>query len=291
MTNKKLADLTPRTFTNTISAILVALFICFAEIPLFRPFFVAAVAAIAAFAIREYYNLAEKKGLWPAFAVGIASSIVFVFAIFLKTQLSAPFWQLLPAIVLGLAFLGSFVHFTIFNKDAIPNIATTFFGVLYIAVPLSLVVWIAYFFKETYFLGSFWIIYTIVVTKSSDMGGYFIGRSFGKIKLAKQLSPNKTLEGALGGLAASIGMSFLLIALFSRWIPSLKEVGVLKTLFLGVIISVFGQVGDLAESLLKRDVRAKDSSTLPGVGGILDMVDSLLFTIPIVYIFLRINYL
>jgi phosphatidate cytidylyltransferase len=295
MTSQKNHDLAVRTLINGLSAIVIALFIFLAEIHPLRWIFVAAVSAIAAIAIWEYGGLVKKKGLEPALALSIVATVVYIFAVFFKTQGSF-FWANAPEIVLGLAFFACFVHFAISGKPPIPNIATTFFGIIYIGVPLGLLVRIIYFFTfkgadDPYLQGSWWVIYLIAVTKSADIGGYFIGRRFGRRKLALKLSPNKTLEGALGGLVASILMSFFVCFLAKKIGHTFESFSYWQSFFLGLVIGILGQIGDLAESFLKRDAKVKDSNTIPGVGGILDMLDSLLFTAPVVYIFLKAIYI
>lgn len=296
---RKAKDLAQRTLINGISAILIALFIFLAEFSSLRWIFTLAVAAIAAIAIWEFDQLLKKKELNPAVILSISSAIFYVFSVFIKTQgpfaIASSFWLHLPEIVLGLAFFGCFAFFTIIGKSPLLNISSSFFGIVYIAVPLGLFVRVMYFFtfggrEDPYLQGSWWIIYLIATTKSADVGGYFIGSYFGKRKLAHRLSPNKTLEGALGGLFASTLMSLFVCFLGKRIGHVFNHFSYGQALWLGGIIGVLGQIGDLAESLLKRDAHVKDSNTIPGVGGILDMIDSLLFTAPVLYIFLRIVY-
>ena len=292
-------DLGIRFLINGISAVLIALFIFLAAMRPLQWIFAAAVAAIAATTVWEYDQLVKKKGLFPAVVLSILAVIFYVFAVFLKTQGPyshlASFWSHAPEIVLGLAVFGCFVFFAIVGKPPITNIATTFLGIVYIGVPLGLIVRILFFFtfqgaEDPHFEGSWWLIYLIAVTKSADIGGYFIGGRFGKRKLALKLSPNKTLEGALGGLFISTLMSVFICFLGKRFGHIFEGFSYLQALWLGVIIGAVGQIGDLAESFLKRDAGVKDSNSLPGVGGIFDMIDSLLFTAPVVYIFLRVVY-
>lgn len=292
-------DLPHRILVNGVSAGLIALFIFFAQYHPLRWVFAIAVAACAAVALWEYYQLVKKKEADPAILLGLASTVLYIFAVFYKSQgphmFWEPLWKYAPEIILGAAFFGCFVFFALTRSSPIVNISTTFLGILYIGIPLGIFIRIMYFFtygmsSDPHLQGSWWIIYLIAVTKSADMGGYFIGRFFGKHKLAFKLSPNKTLEGAIGGLAAS-----MLISLFICWLG--KQFGhvfeaftYFDSIWLGVLIGMMGQAGDLAESLLKRDAKVKDSNHIPGVGGLLDMVDSLLFTAPVLYIFLRIIY-
>ncbi len=296
---RKAKDLTQRTLINGSSAVLIAIFIFFAEVSAFRWLFTAAVASIAATAIWEYDQLLKKKALTPATILSMVTAVFYVFAIFFKTQAPYTFlpalWPHLPEIVLGLAFFGCFVQFTMVPNSPLLNISTSFFGIVYIAVPLGLFVRVIYFFtfggmEDPQLQGSWWIVYLLAVTKSADVGGYFIGSYFGKRKLAHKLSPNKTLEGALGGLLAAILISLFICFLGKKVGDVFESFSYIQALWLGALIGVVGQVGDLAESLLKRDAKVKDSNSIPGVGGILDMVDSLLFTAPLLYIFLRVVY-
>jgi phosphatidate cytidylyltransferase len=299
MRREKNPDLGIRTLINGGSALLIALFIFIAHDLVFRWIFASAVAAIAAIAVWEYDRLVKQKGMSPAVSLSVISVILYIFAAFIKTQ--GPYqhfpslWANGPEIILAMAFFGCFVYFAIVGKPPISHIATSFFGIIYVGVPLGLFVRVMYFFtfggnSDPYLEGSWWIIFLLAVTKSADIGGYFVGSYFGKRKLALKLSPNKTLEGALGGLLVSICVSLLICYLGKNYGEVFKKFTYTQALGVGALIGILGQIGDLAESFLKRDAAVKDSNTIPGVGGILDMIDSLLFTAPVVYIFLRIIY-
>jgi phosphatidate cytidylyltransferase len=126
----------------------------------------------------------------------------------------------------------------------------------------------------------------ILVVKMSDTGAYTFGRLFGKRKLAPKLSPGKTIAGAIGGLATGCAAS----CVFFQWIaPAMTgDAGsgaVWGPLLYGAILTIAGMIGDLSESLIKRDMEQKDSSTwMPGLGGVLDVIDSLLVAAPIAYL-------
>lgn len=299
MNQRKNRDLGVRTLINGLSALLIAFFIFLAQYREWRWLFAAAVSAVAAIAVWEYDQLVKRKGVRPGVTLSILSVIFYIFSIFVKTQgpyaVANSFLSHTPELVLGAAFLSCFVYFAILKLPPIIHIATTFFGIVYIAVPLSLFVKIIYFFSydkldEQAFAGIWWVVYLIAVTKSSDIGGYFVGSSFGKRKLALKLSPKKTLEGALGGLLGSILMSLGICFLGKTYGEVFSQFSYLKSIFLGTLIGIIGQIGDLAESFLKRDASVKDSNSIPGVGGILDMTDSLLFAAPVVYLSLGIIY-
>jgi len=136
--------------------------------------------------------------------------------------------------------------------------------------------------------GAAWLLlYAIIVVKVCDIGAFFTGRSFGRHKLIEWLSPKKTIEGLLGGIAASVLTAVGLAAAFKTWGPgrihaAFPSYGVAATF--GALAAVVGQTGDLVESLFKRDAAAKDSANaIPAFGGVLDVLDSLLLTAPLAY--------
>lgn len=188
------------------------------------------------------------------------------------------------------AFFFSIFFYNFYKVDgAIINIATCVFGVIYVVFPLSMMLRILYpsTISNEFIDGRVWLAYLIVVTKITDVGAYFIGKLWGKSKLAPHLSPGKTMMGAIAGFCAAVIAScgFYLIGKVTP--PTVFSITLVQAVILGGVIGVFSQLGDLAESLLKRDAQVKDSNKVPGVGGVLDMLDSLLFTAPILYLFLR----
>jgi len=229
-------------------------------------FFNSVVIAITLF---EFYSLLEKKEIQPNKTIGILLGVLF------------PLFNYFPgeALVFGAAILLlSFVNYSNSNKySALINSSSTLFGLVYIGLFCS-------FFSKIRILpqGALWVAYIITVTKLGDAGAYFIGTSFGKIHPFKKISPNKTLEGVIGGVVFSVFFS-LLFGLF------LEGVTVLQLLVLGILISLIGQIGDLTESLIKRECDAKDSGAIPGLGGMLDVMDSLFFSAPFLYYYLMIT--
>lgn len=169
----------------------------------------------------------------------------------------------------------------------IEAVATTIFGVWYTGGMLAVIYTLRYHrFAIGDEAGMLLVFFPMVLTWVNDMGAFFAGRAWGKRKLMPSVSPGKTVAGAVGGLvvcavAAWAYVEFLLgpRAQLGMTVPAV--------LLFGAAISVAAQVGDLAESMLKREAKVKDSSTLiPGHGGVLDRVDSLLFTIPLAYVLL-----
>jgi len=168
---------------------------------------------------------------------------------------------------------------------AIENISSFLFGLIYVAVFFSFLILIREFPPKLgleYRLGGLWVIFLFLCLWFSDILAYFVGAPLGKHKILPMISPKKSWEGAMGGIAGAI-----LAATFSKVI-FLKEIPVIHLLFLSIIVSVFGQLGDFVESSFKRSANLKDSSNIiPGHGGILDRFDSLLFSAPLVYFYLR----
>lgn len=130
--------------------------------------------------------------------------------------------------------------------------------------------------------GPNWLLYLLLVTKISDMMGYFVGSRLGRTKLAPTISPKKSVEGAIAGLVGATVVSFLF------YYFAAVDITLIESIFLGIATGALAQLGDLSESLLKRDAQVKDSGNIPGLGGILDVADSLLFTTP--FILLYLNY-
>ncbi len=285
----KLSHTYQRITVSLIFSVLLILVIWFSYYPLTKPVFVLTVMGFVSVAIWEYYQITKAKEFKPLVSIGVATASLYVLAVFLDTQY--PNLSVLPFAVFASGFLVLFVRLFAQEREPLSNLAVTVFGWAYLAIPLSLLIHINYFFPEdSQQQGRFWLLYILIVTKMTDTGGYFIGKYFGKHKLAKQISPKKTIEGAAGGLVFAVIASVLfpLIANASMG-QAVIQLSLLQSLLLGSLISVLGQIGDLGESLLKRDAGVKDSNQLPGLGGILDIVDSLVFTIPLLFIFMKIE--
>lgn len=253
----------------------------------FRPFFAMITAALIGSSVWEFYHMAKAKGYQPMDTLGIVFTIAYVISVFISTQSASA--QTLPEITLLLMLIASFTYYFVKGTAPFANIALTVFGIVYLAIPLSCIISINYFFPpESTQDGRWWLLYLIAVTKMTDTGAYFFGKKLGQTKLAPYISPRKTWEGAMGGFVTALATSvfFLFLADFFYDVSPLNLTFV-QSIWLGAVISVLAQFGDLAESLLKRDMGVKDSNQLPGLGGMLDIVDSLVFTAPFVYIFLR----
>ncbi len=170
----------------------------------------------------------------------------------------------------------------------IESVATTLFGVLYTGGMLAFVYALRYHrFAIEPLAGSMLVALPVVLTWLNDSGAYFFGKKFGVRKLMPSVSPGKTWAGAWGALGTTIVFTYLLSAFVLQPVAGLA-LTIPGAVVFGAVMSVAAQVGDLVESMLKREAGMKDSSTLiPGHGGVLDRTDSLLFTVPIAYVLLE----
>lgn len=252
----------------------LSIFLVFSQGTYFRWFFVFFVALLGALSVREFGKLAQEKGFTLYVPLMMGACFIEIFACFLSSQN----FSFLP-LALGVFFSYILFLFLLYGKkmtQAIAEISISCFPIFYIVVPLGLSFFILY---HPLGKGRFWIFYLIAVTKCVDIGGYFGGKLWGKKKLAPQISPHKTISGAwIGGLCA-----ILVSILFSLWGSHLSWK---QAIWMGILLGFFAQIGDLFESLLKRDANLKDSSSIPGMGGFLDMIDSLIFNIFVVFFFL-----
>jgi len=273
-------DLGKRIFFSLIAIVIVGGMIILAKYP-YLSFLVALLASIiGALAAAEFIQMAKIKSFILSTRLIIGAVVIEIFSFFIAAHYL--YLTKLPLIVFFLFVLILFLSHLRDVDGAIPNIAVSIFSIIYIAIPVGMLLAI---FHTPFADGRWWVFYLIAVTKMNDIGGYFSGKIFGKKKLAASISPHKTIAGSVGGLVCAIAISIV----FSFWS---KETNIHFTLnfipavILAVIFSIGAQIGDLAESLLKRDAKIKDSSTIPGVGGILDMLDSLIFNIPMLYFYL-----
>lgn len=289
MNLKQMGDLNRRLIGSLIAGSAVTSLIVFSSHATISFVLMLVVAALAGIGVWEYAQLALEKEIRPRAFLMVVFAVLEV-AAFYASLVFVDFPQL-PMLVLASAAIVFFlVHFNR-TSDALPNIAVQFFGVCYVAVPLSLLLGVLYPFPHhgAPQEGRWWLAYLIVVTKITDIGAYFVGRLWGSRKLSPELSPKKTVEGAVAGLICAVLMSIGIQWLGERYVGGTFHLSFNESIWLGFLIGVFGQIGDLAESLLKRDAVVKDSNRLPGFGGVLDMVDSLLLTTPVLYFFLRMH--
>ena len=237
-------------------------------------FFNCAILFFIACGLFEFFSMIEKKGVTPYTYFGILMGCIIPVSIMMRFELTAR-WELL-FIVLTLLFLIIMLFKRSHNSGVVLDISTTVFGIIYVAWFFSFIIKVRYF--PVGGMGLF--IALLSMTKLGDIGAYLVGKQFGKRPLFPRISPKKTVEGAMGGLLFSV-MGALACRQF-------LHTDFVQTVLVGLLIGVFAQLGDLAESLMKRDCEVKDSGKiLPGMGGVLDVMDSLLFTAPVFYFYIN----
>jgi phosphatidate cytidylyltransferase len=250
--------------------------------------FTIAVAICAGVGAGEYFRAVKLRGFRPTEGLAYIAIVLLQFAAWSVSR--GQLVQFLPAL-LALLVIATLIH-QVLRRDPEPlaNIGVTFLGVVYVGWLLSYLIFLRSlpgtlqlslfgFTLPEAARGAWLVLYVFAVTWMTDTGAYFIGMRFGKTKLAPNLSPKKTVEGAIGGVIAATSMSLL----WGMWVG----LPWYHCLILGPILSVLGQVGDLSESAIKRDLGLKDfGGILPGHGGVLDRFDSILFTAPVAYYYL-----
>ena len=264
------------TLKRVISACLLTGFVILTVFYFPNWIFSLVATALIGFALYEFYFMVAAKGI-PAYRyfgviMGLLVPIVTHLRMGLITYNIEPFLIIIACLF---AFVLQFTRRE--NDNALTAVSVTLFGILYIS-------WFFSFIIKIKFLphGTLLAAFLLLVTKGSDISAYIVGSIFGRHTLIPRISRKKTVEGLIGGLL----FSFLAAVFFIRYLDFINPIHVV---LLGVLLGVLGQVGDLSESLIKRDCGIKDSSGIfPGMGGAMDVLDSLLFTTPIFYFYIRI---
>lgn len=242
--------------------------------------FVFLAAAAMVIGLWEFYLLAKKLKLNPDPGAGyLAGAAIVTIALYNDPAVNVLLVQFVIIVLTVGALIAATLRGAPFDK-MIASAGATILGVLYIPLLGSHLISIRTGFNQT--LSAHLLSFFFLVLMGSDAGAYYVGRAIGKRKLAPSISPGKTWEGAVGGILAALAMATLAHFWFFRELP-LKY-----ALPLAALMTVVGVFGDLAESALKRGAGAKDAANiLPGHGGILDRLDSLLFNAPLIYYFAR----
>jgi len=265
-------------------------------------FYLGVVVVIGILAQHEFYGLIVDKGAKPIRAVGMGFGAAVILVAYFGNEYQAMLLMTASLLFLMVAQLRkNEIH------EAMASISGTFFGVFYVSWLLSHAVLLRKFdvaagyhydpallvtLNITPGTGIFFMVYTLVTVVGCDVGAYFAGRAWGRRKLAPQISPNKSLEGALGGVIAGglFGLSTKLVfdTFWPDWSAAIPWSAALGFAF---VLCAVGIIGDLVESLLKRDAKVKDTGALlPGMGGVLDRIDAPLLGLPTMY-YLMLGYL
>ena len=252
--------------------------------------FLLIIVFLALAGLAEFYGLAEKRGLACFKWCGLFGGALLMVGTFLEligkigTQGSPARVNDFETGFIILFVLGLCVRQLVSKSTAsgITAIATTLLGLMYVP-------WLLNFIQKINFFpnveGKYFLLYFILVTKFSDMGAYSIGSLIGRHKMIPRISPGKTWEGFAGAILVSTAASVGFVHFLDGHMAGMNWV---HAVILGVLLGSTAVIGDLIESLFKREAGVKDSGKLfPGIGGILDLLDSLLFNAPIMYLYLR----
>lgn len=232
--------------------------------------------------VDEFYNLVKKnKAIQPMKSWGELTSLIFIGTLIPIAQGNITIkWVSIPVAMLFFTFI-----IELYRKKEQPflNIAYTLLGILYIVIPFAMLYHLGFYHDYT-FTPQFsyqLIIGFFIILWANDTGAYLAGRFLGKHKLLERISPKKTWEGSAGGGVLAIAISMLIAQYFTN-------INIIEWVIMSIIVVVFGGIGDLVESMLKRSLGIKDSGKLlPGHGGILDRFDGLLISVPFVYCYLQ----
>jgi phosphatidate cytidylyltransferase len=237
----------------------------------------------AIWSLREYRIMLRAKGL----SVGDRSIYVYAALLLIWSLPTLPMpvpgatWREIVVVTYALHMLVREVARP--AEKALERMVYGLFGMLYIPLLLSFGLLLRYLPDARH--GFWYLLITVLGAYASDTGAYFVGSTLGKRKLAPEISPNKTLEGAIGGTVLSFLMVFGMVELARVWSP--PGVNIYDAVIFGILVSSAAQLGDLAESVIKRSLGAKDSGKfLPGHGGLLDRLDSVMFALPVAFYFL-----
>ncbi len=245
-------------------------------------FVVIAGLALAA-GLFEFYSLTKKLELKADAAIGYLGAVALFVAFVFDAPTKAPDLLLATMALFIMAVLVSQTfRFQVDFTKMLTGIGVTMLGVLYVVFLGGFLIATRVGFENVPGLSTDLLLYFFIIMFGSDSGAYFAGRAFGKHKLAPKISPGKTVEGLIGGILAASGFAALCTLTFFSELPYHFSIP------LAVVMAIVGVLGDLAESAMKRGSKTKDAATiLPGHGGLLDRLDSLLFNAPILYYFAR----
>jgi len=241
--------------------------------------FLLAINLVIGVGLYEFYRMMEAKGIRPFKAVGVIAGLVVSWYVYFQGGFySSLFITLVLIAIMVMELLRRNGELAVFH------IASTIFGIFYVAWLGSHIILLRQLGEGIpgEDLGGMFVILAFALAWGTDSGAYFVGNAIGKRKLLPRVSPEKTLEGALGGVLVCLIVAFIAKFTFAPFLAAIDA------LVLGIISPAMATLGDLVESLMKRDVKVKETSrALPGHGGMLDRFDSVLFVAPLVYYYLR----
>jgi len=276
-------------FASTIALWSIALLIIFSGYELA---FFALIAALGLLALWEFYGMLDHKGL-PNFKITamVCGAIMLCGSFYYFSKVGPSHsYDFEMAVLLGflLTVFGRQMFDGLRDDAPLRTMAYTVFGLLYVLWLYNFITKIVYVVPRSpsgEVTGQFYVLYLIVITKFSDMGAYLTGSVIGRHQMIPHISPKKTWEGFAGALIFSLLASWGFFKLMPGQLSALNWT---HATVLGLLLGFAAVIGDLAESIIKRSTGVKDSGNfLPGIGGVLDLIDSLLFTAPLLFFYLR----
>jgi phosphatidate cytidylyltransferase len=270
---------------SRIITALIALPVLIASIlvPWLAPLFVALALSAMTLGLYEFWLLAKRRGISADSLVGFAGAAALFTVFYFDRPGEVPLLLLLilPGLTIA-ALVAAMLRGAPF-ENMIASVGATILGVMYVALLGGHLVAVRMGFEQK--LSAHLLSFFFLVIMGSDSGAYYTGRALGRHKLAPAISPGKTWEGAIGGMIASL----LMAVVAHYWF--FPELPLRLALPLAALMNILGVLGDLTESALKRGAGAKDAAQiLPGHGGLLDRLDSLLFNAPVLYYFGRLYF-
>ena len=275
-----------------LSTVILWVFVLGTVLSGYEQMFFIAIAALGLLGLWEYYEMLDRRGIPNFKLTALICAVVFFAASFYTFRSYGPdkSYDFEIAVLVGflVVVFGRQMFQRTRDRNPLETMAYTLFGLLY-------VVWLFNFLAKIVYLpprgplgeitGQYYVLYLLLVTKFSDMGAYLAGTLFGRHKLVPHISPHKSWEGLVGAIVLATAGSFGLWLLIPQRLSVFTASDVA---ILGVLLGGAAVIGDLAESIVKRGADAKDSGgLLPGIGGVLDLIDSVLFTAPVLFFYMR----
>lgn len=249
------------------------------------------ISSLGLIGLWEYYRMLDHNGLPNFKVIGMLCGAMISLGSFYYFSSVGPArsydFEVAALLTFMLVVFGRQMFQRTRDVSALETMAYTVFGLFYVPWLFSFVTKIVYLLPRVNgaVTGHFYVLWLLVVTKFSDMGAYVTGSLFGEHPMVPHISPKKTWEGFFGALLFSVGGGCGLLALIPGKLTALNQT---HAIVLGLVLGFASIIGDLAESLIKRSAGVKDSGNfLPGIGGALDLIDSILFTAPLLFFYLR----
>lgn len=242
---------------------------------------------IAILGTNEYIELAYRQKIRPSKTMSFFGVVLLIFSAYIGTE------EFIPFVLIGITLITMlfYIYRKGFHISPFHDVGAAVFGVIYIGLFFSYLIFLrklsipgtsGFFNLLGYNIeqGAGFVLLLIFSTSFTDIAAFFVGKFLGRRKLCPSISPGKTVEGSIGGILGAVGGAFL--------IGSQLSLSVSDIVYVGITCGIFAQLGDLWESLLKRNVNVKDSGDIvTGHGGVLDRFDSLLFTAPLIYYYIK----